>query len=61
MDFSQLTWNPLLSPHADNADDDAGDWLGGEAWVTPQPFAAECFAAIDAPRAEDPGNDWIPL
>ena len=61
MDFSQLTWNPLLSRHACSPDDDAGDWLGGEAWVTPQPFAAECFAAIEAPRAEDPGNDWIPL
>ncbi|MBK6377829.1 hypothetical protein [Dokdonella sp.] len=61
MDFSQLTWNPLLSRHTCSPDDDAGDWLGGEAWVTPQPFAVECLAAFEAPRAEDPGNDWIPL
>ena len=61
MDFSQLTWNPLLSRHTCSPDDDAGDWLGGEAWVTPQPCAVECLAAFEAPRAEDPGNDWIPL
>ena len=61
MNFSLLTCNPLASRHAEIHDDEGNDWLGGEAWVTPQSFAIERFGVADVPRKEDPANDWIPL
>ena len=41
--------------------DDADEWFAGEAWVNPQPFDIERFSVVDAPRAVDPANDWVPL
>lgn len=61
MNFSLLTWNPLASRHDVVRDDEANDWLGGDGWVTPQPFNIECNGTIAATRDVDPANDWIPL
>ncbi len=41
--------------------DDADEWLGGEAWVTPQPFDIERFTVIQKSCGVDPANDWVPL
>ncbi len=61
MNFSLFTWSPLAAQHEEARDDEANDWLGGEAWVTPQPFGIECFGVVNAARGDDPANDWIPL
>lgn len=42
-------------------DDGLNDWLGGEAWVTPQLFAIDKIAKRCIARREDPATDWIPL
>lgn len=57
MNLSFLNWQPFAS----NRDDGANDWLGGEAWVTPQPFAVERDDAIHGGRVDDPADDWVPL
>lgn len=56
MNFSLFTF-----PFGAMRDDDADEWLGGDAWVTPQPFGSDGFGVIDATRKVDPANDWVPL
>ena len=55
--------NPALytseSPCSRHDDDE--EWLGGEAWVIPQPFAIASFGVGDVVRVVDPADDWVPL
>ena len=61
MNFLFMNWQPAA--RSGGFDDDNGsDWLGGEAWVTPQPFSHEPRGAANiAARSEDPAMDWTPL
>ena len=61
MNFSLLACKPLASRHHETRDDEANEWLGGEAWVAPPPFNIERFGVIDTARADDPASEWIPL
>ncbi len=61
MNFLISNWQPCASHHLARGDDATSDWLGGEAWVTPQPFGIEGIDSIDGGCDEDPAADWTPL
>ncbi|HOX72762.1 hypothetical protein [Dokdonella sp.] len=62
MNFLFVKWQPAASSGGGFDDDNGSDWLGGEAWVTPQPFSHEPRGAANiAARSEDPAMDWTPL
>ena len=61
MSFSFLGWQPMPSSDSELDDDPCHDWLGGEAWVTPQPFDHEGSRAATRPRGEDHASDWNPM
>lgn len=57
MNLKFLNWQPFAS----NRDYGTNDWLGDEAWVTPQPFAELSVDTIHGVRDDDPADDWVPL
>ncbi|HET9032668.1 MAG TPA: hypothetical protein VFN25_07160 [Dokdonella sp.] len=61
MNLSFLNWQAGPSRDQPNHDDGANDWLGGEAWVTPQTIVIDTIASPRAACSEDPANDWVPL
>lgn len=61
MNLSFVGWRAAPSHDSEHDDDPCNDWLGGEAWVTPQPFEHEGIRATTRPRGEAYGTDWNPL